>query len=252
MKSFLTTAVSYTLLIGFLLTSSCKKTTGPYDLGGSGDVELTTPGNDFPVSVNVGGNYDPRLSNLQDTTIIVKRENGIVTFKAVYHFDTAFVYALDTMMGTYLFPIEQKKEAMSRYLKRFGATLDSTNKNDIVVKGEFKAKITSEGIAEYFSSNGDVSRPRTIVKYGWNVGDGFSFKTDDGLTVNRKTIQKSTDDDYPLAFWLIKTIQVEETSDDPLVEKMIYIANHKFGLVGIKIILRNGKEAKIGIFPPNL
>lgn len=47
-------------------------------------------------------------------------------------------------------------------------------------------------------------------------------------------------------------IFIEELVDDPLVSKTTYYGNHKYGLVGVKIDLKNGKSLKITIFPPTL
>jgi len=45
---------------------------------------------------------------------------------------------------------------------------------------------------------------------------------------------------------------VEETKEDPLFEKITYIANHKFGLVGVIVKGKNGKQTELSVFPPNM
>lgn len=75
-----------------------------------------------------------------------------------------------------------------------------------------------------------------LVKYDSNVGDTYPI----GSTGNVRTVVSKTGlDDYPYGMMLIKTIQVE---DNPIylkstagVSKVTYIANHKFGLVGVKL-----------------
>jgi hypothetical protein len=113
-------------------------------------------------------------------------------------------------------------------------------------------KVTSEGIQEFVNSKGDLSRPFTIVKYGAAVGDKYEITNTEGVKVTRTVTYKSTTDDYGIGFWMIKIIKVEETKEDPFVEKVTYYTNHKFGLVGIVINTKTGKELKLGIFPPTL
>ncbi len=59
--------------------------------------------------------------------------------------------------------------------------------------------------------------------------------------------------DFPVAFWNIKVIQVEETIvDDPLISSVKYIGNHIFGLVGFNVVSKNNKTMKLTVFPPTL
>lgn len=59
--------------------------------------------------------------------------------------------------------------------------------------------------------------------------------------------------DFPVAFWNIKVIQVEETIvDDPLISSIKYIGNHIFGLVGFNVVSKNSKTMKLTVLPPNL
>lgn len=90
-------------------------------------------------------------------------------------------------------------------------------------------QVTKEGIASKVPSF-----PGTIVKYDSKVGD--KYKVTGG--VEREVISKSTDDDYPYGFMYIKVMKVEESpSIIPGVSKMVYIANHKFGIVGLEVTL---------------
>lgn len=243
-------------IIGMALwLAACESAHDPYDVGGSSDLDLTEVGNTFPVIINVGGSW--KLDeHVRDTTVIIQRDGGIVTFRGRYHIDSVGYKMLDTMLGLQAIPASIKQAAIDYYARKFGATIDSSNPNDIVVHVEFKAKVTSDGVAEFFSSKGDVSRPRALVKYSWNVGDELSFTDDDGIKIKRRVIRKSTEDDYPIGFWLIKTIDVEQTAENSpfanLIERAVIIGNHKFGIVGFKLYTRTGKEAHITIFPPTL
>ncbi len=76
-----------------------------------------------------------------------------------------------------------------------------------------------------------------LVKYDSEVGDTYPIGNS-GYT--RKVVSKTGVDDYAYGFYLIKTIQVEDMDPVALkntggVNKVTYIANHKFGLVGVRL-----------------
>ena len=76
---------------------------------------------------------------------------------------------------------------------------------------EIEGKITDKGFYDYVYSNGDHSKPFTLVKFDANVGDKWEFKVGT-QTVTREVVKKSTTDDTPYqGFWMIKTIDVLET-----------------------------------------
>lgn len=88
-----------------------------------------------------------------------------------------------------------------------------------------------------------------IVKYDSKVGDTYAI----GSTGKVRTVVSKTGvDDYPYGMFLIKTIQVET---DPKifkvsggVSKITYIANHKFGLVGVKVAFDDGTSATFPLY----
>ena len=87
-----------------------------------------------------------------------------------------------------------------------------------------------------------------MVEYGAKVGDTYRLKRSSSDLV-RKVTHKSSDDDYQWAFFLIKTVQVEETGQTlPGISKIRYIANHKFGLVGYEIHFEDGSQKKVTLF----
>jgi hypothetical protein len=252
MKSLVGTllAAAACAAIGFI---SCSDTaTGPNDIGGETNLDLTQVGNTFSAYLDVTNEVIPGLDHMNDSIVITKNDNGIVTTHVLVGFDTAFVSGLDSALGTKSLPWSAKLAILDTYLDRYGATIDTTNKLAMKVNFDLKMKVTSEGIQEFVHSKGDLSRPFTIVKYGAAVGDKYQFVRDDGVTVTRTVTYKSATDDYPLGFWQIKVIKVEESASDPLMEKVTYYTNHKFGLVGVVFLTKNGRELKIGIFPPNL
>jgi len=98
----------------------------------------------------------------------------------------------------------------------------------------------------------EFSKPFTIVKYNANVGDKYEFTSSNGMKITRTVTYKSTTDDYQVGFWYLKVIKVEETREDPLMEKITYITNHKFGLVGVLLEPKAGKDIRVTVFPPTL
>lgn len=88
-----------------------------------------------------------------------------------------------------------------------------------------------------------------LVKYDANVGDTFATGTSGKV---RKVVSKTGVDDYPYGIYLIKTIQVEstvnETSRMSGITKITYVANHKFGMVGVKVDFEDGTNATFPIY----
>ncbi|MBS1912819.1 MAG: hypothetical protein JST22_12595 [Bacteroidetes bacterium] len=235
-----------------LMLAACKETaTGPNDLGGDTNLDLTQVGNTFTTFLNTDS-YVPGFDHMQDSVVITRNDNGIVTTHAQVRFDSVFVAALDSSLGIASYPKSVKLAILDTYLKRYGAAIDSTNKQAMKVTFDLKMKVTSDGLQEFISSKGDLSRPYTIVKYAASVGDKYEFTNTEGIKITREVTYKSTTDDYQIGFMLIKVEKVEETSDDPLVEKITYYANHKFGLVGVVLRTKTGKELKLGIIPPTM
>ncbi|WP_234567358.1 hypothetical protein [Rhodohalobacter sp. 614A] len=112
------------------------------------------------------------------------------------------------------------------------------------VSGSKKFRITDKGIQAYTVDG----KPFTIVEYDGKVGDTYELKRSSSNLV-RKVTHKSSDDDYSWSFFLIKTIQVEETGQMmPGISKIKYIANHRFGLVGYEVYFEDGSQKKVSLF----
>jgi hypothetical protein len=245
--------LSFFLLLFSLAWIGCSEDEDPAtdQLGGETNLELTQVGGQFGVSLSAD-QYVPEFQNLKDSITVTRNESGNVTLHAVLRFDTAFVRGLAQSLGVGELPLAGQQAVLDTYLKRFSATLDTTNKNAMVATADVKFRITSEGIQDYVNSRGDVSKPFTIVKYSANVGDKYETTNADGIKVTRTVMYKSTTDDYPVGFWLFKVIKVEETKDDLFIDKITYVANHKYGLFGVLVKTKTGKELKLGVFPPTL
>jgi hypothetical protein len=88
-----------------------------------------------------------------------------------------------------------------------------------------------------------------LVKYDAAVGDTFTTATSGKV---RTVVSKTGVDDYPYGFYLIKTIQVESTVSEASrlsgINKITYIANHRFGMVGAKVDFEDGTNATFPIY----
>lgn len=88
-----------------------------------------------------------------------------------------------------------------------------------------------------------------LVKYDSSVGDTYGTKTSGKV---RKVVSKTGVDDYPYGLYMIKTIQVESTLGNSSaiagINNITYIANHKFGMVGVKVDFEDGTSAKFPIY----
>ncbi len=101
-----------------------------------------------------------------------------------------------------------------------------------------EGKITENGIYDFVYSNGDKSKPFTLVKFDAKVGDKWEYKVGN-QTVVRKVVHKSTEDDTFYGPMIIKTIDVEETIPEGVqvkgaaspFAKILWKFNHKFGFI---------------------
>ncbi len=240
------------VLAGCDLLSSDDDADGPNELGGDPNLEMTQVGQRFDAFVDL---YDwiPDGYNWQDSIIVTKNDNGIVTMDVNISFDAGVLNHLDTVFGTQNLPLEAKLAVIDGLLEKYGATIDTTTPGTIKLHAEPKFKITKDGIQEFVSGGGNVNKPFTIIKYNANVGDTWTFKRDDGTTVRRTVIHHSTTEDYEVGFWSLKVFKTESVPEnDPLFDKIIFVTNHKFGTVGAHLFTKDGKEIRFGVWPPTL
>ena len=104
-------------------------------------------------------------------------------------------------------------------------------------------KITTKGLELKTGPGAGV-----LVKYDSKVGDTYPI----GSTGKFRTVVAKTGvDDYPYGFMLIKVVQVEESPNYLKaggISKITYVANHKFGLVGVKFSLDDGTAVNFPIY----
>lgn len=209
----------FLLFSAFLVTSCDKieellegdKKDDPNTIGGTTTVPLNEVGNVVDVgTVTVGTkSYD-----LKETIKVIKNDNGLTTVE---------------VKAT----IPNSPE-IQNLVNRLPASVKDANGN---INTTIDFKITSEGIQDFFNKD---HKQHTIVKYDANVGDTYKITKSDGSVITRTVTQKSTTDDYPYGFMNIKVITVEQDSRIPGVKKIVYKANHKFGLVNVQFVLEDG------------
>ena len=219
MKKFFT--ILSVIFLAFILSScdkvnSSDKSEDPNVLGGDPNVDQGQVGYTTSASsVNVGGQYYDINSSME----VIKNDGGVATIKVTA--DLTNVPAL---------------QAFNEFIP--ASMKDASGKID----AEIKLKMTTEGIQDYFNKD---SKQHTLVKYDCNVGDEYNLTKSDGVTIHRKVTAKSTDDDTPYGFMLIKAITIEQDSRVPGIKKFIYKANHRFGLVYFEIVADDGSSAYV-------
>lgn len=238
------------LIILLFVIVSCETTLGPNDLGGNTDLELTKVGNEFGISLIFNGKSPKALENLRDSVVIIKSQGGIVTIKAILKIDEQSLKTIDTLLGTQNLPESGKRAIIDYYKEKYRATIDTSDKQNLTAIAEIKMKITSDGFQEFVNSQGDESKPFTIMKYSGKIGDKYEFTNNKGQKLTRTITHVHTTEDWDLGFFRVKTMRsVEETIDDPIVKKVTYIGNHKFGFIGMLIETNDGKVISTTIMP---
>ncbi len=180
---------------------------GPNDLGGNTNVDYAQPGSTFTGSIKIGDNYLDVINNMA----VTKNDNGIATIH-----------------------INAKTKDITQLQPYLSLLPPSAFDDSGNISADFKLKITTDGIQDYFNKDG---KAHTIVKYNSNVGDKYQLTKSDGTTITRTVTGKDTSDVFPWGLYLIKTITVEQDSRIPGISKIIMKANHKFGLVFISFVM---------------
>jgi hypothetical protein len=120
-----------------------------------------------------------------------------------------------------------------------GITIDG----DKITATNMEFKSTKEGFECKTGPGAGV-----MVKYDSKVGDTYRI----GSTGEVRTVVSKTGvDDYPYGFYLIKVIKVEESPKylkSAGVTKITYIANHKYGLVGVEVTFDDQTTAEFPIY----
>lgn len=219
------------LLVASFTISGCEKITSlfekdknndPNSIGGETTIPINTPGNTIGLGyIKFGNNsYDAK-----ESIKVIKNDKGLTTFEV----------KAEIPKGTEL----------ENLINRIPVNIKDASGN---INTTFNVKITSEGIQDFFNKD---SKPHTLVKYDANVGDTYKITKSDGKTITRTVTQKSTTDDFPYGFYYIKTITVEQDSRIPGIKKFEFKANHKYGLVFMRIYMEDGSTVESYVYTTN-
>lgn len=209
--------LSIMLLLMLALTACKKEKISPNDVGGDTNIPLNDVGRESFVYLNIGSSYT------NGSMTVTSSSGGVVN----YHLVADLTGNPDSALIAALVPAEFKNAQGQ-------------------IEADFKMKMTSEGIVDYFMNN----RPRLLVKYNDNVGAQYSFTDVDGKEYVRTVTEKTGVDDWPYGFMYIKTIKVEEDlpANSYGVTHLTYRANHRFGLVYIEATTST-TPISISLFP---
>ena len=239
-----------------LFLQSCDDTSkDPNVIGGDGNLEQNKVGATYGATLKISGVHQGLLNDIRDSITVTENNNGNITLKTKIIFNEAQFQAIADALGFSELPENEFNQLLDTYKNKYGFSIDTNNPEAMVVEYDLKCKMTSEGIQDYVYSSGNLNKPFTLIKYADPVGSKYEFTESDGNKITRKIIHIDEKESYPLIWWNIKVTKVEEINNDPLLSKIIYYANHKFGLVGVEFYLKNGKVAALSIIPwdnPNL
>lgn len=186
---------------------------------------------------------DPNVLNGNQSTmgkVGVKVESSSVEIAGISNC-TASVTALDGGVSSY----SGSATVKNALLKNLVANIPGIAINgDKVTATNIQFKLTDEG---FECKTGPAAG--ILVKYDSNVGDTYSI----GSTGKVRTVVAKTGvDDYPYGYYYIKVIQVEENpsylKSGSGVSKITYVANHKYGLVGVKVTMDDGTSSTFPIY----
>lgn len=213
--------LSFIVSLSFFIGCDKDESDDPNSLGGDVNTEISNVGDEFGLGVMVGNDY----VNLNDQIVVKSNNNGLVTLNVKANVSQApkIKQLLDKI------PID---------------VYDANGNIDIDVQ----FKVTTAGIQDFFNKD---NKPHALVKYDAKVGDQYKLTKSDGKTITRTVTARSDVDDFPYGFWYIKTITLEQDSRIPGVQKFVYRANHKFGIVYVEIYLEDGSKVSSYVYAPN-
>jgi hypothetical protein len=213
MKKLCVLLLSLTMMIVCLSCEKLFKKDDPAELNGD-----PSPMGEVGVTVESSSSAIAGVSNFTATVTAIK--DGVSTYSGSATVTNAF---LKNMVAN--FP---------------GVTI---NGNTVSI-ANMKIQQTTDGIKSMTGGGAGV-----LVKYDSNVGDTYPI----GSTGKVRTVVAKTGlDDYPYGFFLIKVIQVEDNpsylKSTSGVSKITYVANHKYGLVGVKVAFDDGTSSTFPVY----
>jgi len=237
------------LAILTLFSCSDDSAQDPNVIGGDGNLPQNSVGAKYGATIKLVGTDFSLYSKIEDSIKVTENKNGEITLKAKFIFNEDYYKDVAKFLGIESLNDDSKKSLLDYFKEKYKFSIDTTDKDNMRIEGEIKGKMTNEGIQDYVYSNGDVKKPFTIIKHNAKVGDKYEFTDSNGNKIIRTVVHKDEENTFNLVFFKIKVTKVEEISDNPLVSKIIYFTNHKFGLVNIQIDLKNGKTVDAKVIP---
>lgn len=227
MRHTKSTLIYSLIFIGSLLIISCSKDSGGGNatLGGDTNLAANKVGTTTSGSVKVGSS-----TSFTAQTKVLENAGGIIT--------TEFKVSVPKSLET-----KYKTLARGWWGEDFTRNESKLIDAQGLTKINLKIKNSSEGVA-IINKKGDQA---VIMKYDVKVGDSWSYKKKNGEQVKMSVTHKSSADDFDYSGFRIKVVKVERASKEPGVTKVIYIGNHKFGLVGIELYLEDGTTVKYSL-----
>jgi hypothetical protein len=219
------------VLFTLFAANSCKKESGPNVLGGETNIPLTQKDSVTDLYFTVNGG-----SSLPGASIkVLSNDNGMVTYGATVDLNA---YP-DSVVNNLVTMVPQ----LITYYKPKDLTWSLSPGG--VLNVQFKLKITSEGMQNYF-----VDGQPWTVKYADGVGTDYTVTRDNGDVLKATITEKTGLDDWPYSFWSIKTSKVEYNAPatDPVLSKVTFRVNHKFGLVYLKAEGKDGRVLEMDLF----
>lgn len=214
-------ALASFLLIG---TFSCQKDDSSQKLGGNTNLEENQVGKVSSTVVYVGSQQIGK-GKLK----VTDHKDGVVTldFNAAVSNET--FKKTDELCKLFF---------REEYEKRRASIMGENGE----IHGTFQFKNTSEGVG-FIRDDGKLF---VIMRYDVKVGDKWSFTQGCGQKVACEVVHKSQDNDFHWGLMNIKVVKVESTSPGwPGVNKVVYIGNHKFGLIGAELHMEDGSVMDI-------
>jgi len=144
--------------------------------------------------------------------------------------------------------------------------ITANSNNDATAKIEMfqqifsiKGRVTANEIADYVYSEGDVSKPYTLVKFDANVGDEYVYNKPPWV-ITRTVLQKDVDLYVEALGKTVKCIVVEEIVPDGLMllgqsvvgSKIKYWINPTYGIVSGTLSTIWGVEEPIVLLNANI
>ncbi|MBS1624214.1 MAG: hypothetical protein JST83_09360 [Bacteroidetes bacterium] len=212
-----------------LLASGCKKN-DPNVLTGDTNIPLTQKDSVTNVYFTVNG------SSLPGTTVkIISNDNGMVTYGATTDL-SSYPDSIKTALAT----------MVPQMISYYNPQHVTFNINGTILTIRISIKVTSEGMQNYF-----VDGQPWTVRYADGIGTNYTVKRANGNILTATVTEKTGVDDWPYGFYYIKTSKIEYNApaDDPVLSKVTYRVNHKFGLVYLKAEGKNGKVLELSLFP---